>query len=91
MNVPLLPVHAVTLTFLHVTFSVFITEEFNSKILTPELSDKELEKLHTDLKEMYRNYCAPQAHDKIQFDDDIVSQLKESKIFHVFCATLILF
>ena len=51
--------------------------------MTPELSDKELEKLHSDLKDMYRNYCAPQAHDKIQFDDDIVSQLEESKIFHI--------
>ncbi len=52
-------------------------EEFNSKILTPEFTDIELEKLHTDLKDMYRNYCDPDAHDRIHFEEDIVVQLKE--------------
>ncbi len=60
---------------------LLFTEEFNSAILTPELSEKDLQKLHTDLRDMYRNYCSAQAHDRIQFDDDIVAQLKESEFF----------
>ncbi len=59
------------------------TEEFNSAILTPELSERDLERLHSDLRDMYRNYCAPHAHDRIQFDDDIVAQLKQSELGRV--------
>ena len=32
-----------------------------------------------EAKELYHNYCAPDAVDKILFEEDLVRQLKESK------------
>ena len=55
-----------------------ITEELNSKILTPELSDKAKSDLHQELCDLYRMYCDPSAVDRIQFDDDILTQLRSS-------------
>ena len=61
------------------TLSIPLSEEFNSKMLTPELTQDQLKKLHADLVDLYRMYCAPNAADRIQFDEDIVSQLKDSE------------
>ena len=58
----------------------FSTEEFNTKLLTPEMSPKALDSLHSELKELYVQYCDPTAPDHIQFDQDIVSEIKDSKI-----------
>ncbi|KAK2154419.1 hypothetical protein LSH36_269g07049 [Paralvinella palmiformis] len=54
-------------------------DEFNNQLLTPELSKKCLSQLHHELKDMYKLYCDPSAVDKIQFEEDIVLQLKESR------------
>lgn len=51
-------------------------EEFNSEILTPELSKQQLQDLHTTLRDLYNNYIDPSSINCIQFSSDIVSQLR---------------
>ena len=45
----------------------------------PELTPSQLEELHVELCDLYRVYCDPASVDRIQFDDSIVTQLKQSK------------
>nr|XP_022337041.1 sorting nexin-14-like isoform X1 [Crassostrea virginica] len=52
-------------------------EDFNTRILSPELSQGDLVELHNMAKDLYRNYCAKDAVDRIKFDEDIVSELAE--------------
>ena len=59
-----------------------LAEEFNSKILTPELLPSQLDELHVELKDLYTMYCDEDAFDRIHFDDDILQQLKLSTCFH---------
>ena len=59
-------------------FCIF-AEEFNSKILTPELSPKQIEKLHMELATLYDMYFAPNSIDRIMFDEDIVMQIEGGK------------
>ena len=56
-----------------------ISEDFNTRILSPELSQGDLVELHNMAKDLYRNYCAKDAVDRIKFDEDIVSELAEGK------------
>ena len=65
---------------------MLLTETFNSKLLTPDLSEQDLIDLHQELKEVCQAYCLPTAIDRIQFDDDIVEQLAES-MGHSSCDT----
>ena len=57
-------------------------DEFNRKVLMPELTPSQLEELHVELRDLYRVYCDPASVDRIQFDDSIVTQLKQSKRCH---------
>lgn len=57
---------------------VFFAEDFNKKILNPDLSQQDLEKLHRDLCDLYKNYLAPTAPDRIKFEESIVTELEES-------------
>ena len=59
---------------------VLISEDFNKRILNPDLTEAELVKLHGSVKDLYRNYCAPSAPDRIKFEENIVNELKESKL-----------
>ncbi|XP_052220353.1 sorting nexin-14-like isoform X2 [Dreissena polymorpha] len=52
-------------------------EDFNKKILDPELSQQDLVRLHSDVCDLYRNYLAPSAPDRISFEDSIVSEMQE--------------
>ncbi|KAL3842670.1 hypothetical protein ACJMK2_020660 [Sinanodonta woodiana] len=52
-------------------------EEFNKRILNPELSQSELVVLHNSAKELYHNYCSPQALDRIKFEESVVEELKD--------------
>ena len=45
------------------------------------MSDDQLHDLHQELCDLYRMYCDPTAIDRIQFDSDIVSALKDSKLY----------
>ncbi|XP_061182737.1 sorting nexin-14-like isoform X2 [Saccostrea echinata] len=52
-------------------------EDFNTRILSPELSQGDLVELHNMAKDLYRSYCAKDAVDRIKFDETIVSELAE--------------
>lgn len=58
---------------------LFPTEEFNNKILQPELPDSEKMTLHEEVQKIYRTYCLDESIDKIQFDPFIVEEIKSSK------------
>ncbi|XP_045916852.1 sorting nexin-14-like isoform X2 [Micropterus dolomieu] len=51
-------------------------EEFNDKILSPELSDSELQRLHGEVLDMYETYCLDESIDKISFDKFIVEEIR---------------
>ncbi|KAK3774463.1 hypothetical protein RRG08_000416 [Elysia crispata] len=52
-------------------------DDFNRRILSPDVSQSEFGVLHATAKDLYRSYCAPLALDRIKFDDDVVETLKE--------------
>ncbi|OWF54898.1 sorting nexin-14-like isoform X2 [Mizuhopecten yessoensis] len=52
-------------------------DDFNKQVLNPELSQSALVELHNHAKDLYRCYCAKNAPDKIKFDEEIVSELKD--------------
>ncbi|KFM77680.1 Sorting nexin-14, partial [Stegodyphus mimosarum] len=51
-------------------------DEFNTRILNPDLTKEELEALHLQAQQMYNTYFASHALDRINFDDDIVQEIK---------------
>ncbi|XP_077979944.1 sorting nexin-14-like [Glandiceps talaboti] len=51
-------------------------EDFNRRSLVPELSQDDMQKLHTEAQELYKLYFAPDAVDRIQFDNDIITEVK---------------
>ncbi|XP_055877847.1 sorting nexin-14-like isoform X3 [Biomphalaria glabrata] len=51
--------------------------DFNRRILNPDASQSEFSDLHSTVKDLYNVYCAPNALDRIKFDDDIVETLRE--------------
>ena len=55
-------------------------DDFNKKILNPDLSQGDLVELHNMAKDLYRSYCSPTALDRIKFDEDIVEELREGNI-----------
>lgn len=57
-----------------------ISEEFNDKILRPELSDAEKLMLHEEVKKIYETYCLDESVDKIRFDPFIVEEIRNSKL-----------
>lgn len=55
------------------------SEEFNDKILSPDLSDAELQRLHGEVLHIYETYCLDESIDKISFDKFIVEEIRNSK------------
>lgn len=55
-----------------------LPEEFNDKILSPELSDGELRRLHGEVLHIYETYCLDESVDKISFDASIVEEIRNS-------------
>uniref|UniRef100_A0A8C7RDL3 Sorting nexin 14 n=1 Tax=Oncorhynchus mykiss TaxID=8022 RepID=A0A8C7RDL3_ONCMY len=64
----------------HVLQFCLTVEEFNDKILCPELSDSETLMLHEEVKKIYETYCLDESIDKIRFDPFIVEEIKNRKI-----------
>lgn len=60
----------------HVLQFCLSVEEFNDKILHPELSDSELQSLHGEVVHIYETYCLDESIDKINFDPFIVEEIK---------------
>ncbi|XP_006816273.2 sorting nexin-14-like [Saccoglossus kowalevskii] len=51
-------------------------EDFNRRSLVPELSIDQMVCLHQEAQDLYRLYFAPHAIDRIQFEDDIIGEVK---------------
>ncbi|XP_075871500.1 sorting nexin-14-like isoform X2 [Nelusetta ayraudi] len=60
----------------HVLQFCLTVEEFNDRILSPELSDGELQRLHGELQHIYQSYCLEESVDKISFDPFIVAEIR---------------
>ncbi|XP_075939346.1 sorting nexin-14-like isoform X1 [Anarhichas minor] len=60
----------------HVLQFCLTVEEFNDKILIPDLSDSELQRLHGDVLHIYETYCLDESIDKISFDRFIVEEIR---------------
>ncbi|XP_061097361.1 sorting nexin-14-like isoform X1 [Conger conger] len=60
----------------HVLQFCLTVEEFNDKILRPELSDEEMQSLHEEVKQIYETYCLDESIDKIRFDPSIVDEIR---------------
>ncbi|NXD08166.1 SNX14 protein, partial [Nothocercus nigrocapillus] len=56
-------------------FPCFV-EEFNDRILRPELSDTEKMALHEEVQKIYKTYCLDESIDKIRFDPFIVEEIQ---------------
>lgn len=61
-------------------FFVYFTEEFNDRILRPELSDTEKMSLHDEVQKIYKTYCLDESIDKIRFDPFIVEEIQRSEL-----------
>ena len=57
---------------------VFV-EEFNGKILNPDLQESNFLDLHLELKNLFIMYIDSKAVDKIQFEKEIVENIRQSK------------
>lgn len=60
----------------HVLQFCLTVEEFNDKILCPELTDAEMLMLHEEVKQIYETYCLDESIDKIRFDPFIVEEIR---------------
>ncbi|XP_078412915.1 sorting nexin-14 isoform X10 [Cetorhinus maximus] len=61
----------------HVLQFCFTVEEFNDRILRPELTDNEKQTLHEEVKKIYETYCLDESIDKIKFDPFIVEEIQQ--------------
>lgn len=52
-------------------------EEFNKRMLTPELSSEQLDSLHRDAWDLFSVYFSPHSPDSIGFGSDLVSQMRK--------------
>uniref|UniRef100_A0A8D0DCB7 Sorting nexin 14 n=1 Tax=Sander lucioperca TaxID=283035 RepID=A0A8D0DCB7_SANLU len=60
----------------HVLQFCLTVEEFNDKILSPDLSDSELQRLHGEVLHIYETYCVDESIDKISFDHFVVEEIR---------------
>ncbi|KAM6280610.1 sorting nexin-14 isoform 4-T4 [Porphyrio hochstetteri] len=60
----------------HVLQFCLTVEEFNDRILRPELSDTEKVSLHEEVQKIYKTYCLDESIDKIRFDPFIVEEIQ---------------
>ncbi|XP_072359293.1 sorting nexin-14 isoform X6 [Scyliorhinus torazame] len=61
----------------HVLQFCFTVEEFNDRILRPELTEDEKQTLHQEVKKIYETYCLDESIDKIKFDPFIVEEIQQ--------------
>ncbi|XP_026699988.1 sorting nexin-14 isoform X1 [Athene cunicularia] len=60
----------------HVLQFCLTVEEFNDRILQPELTDTEKMSLHEEVQKIYKTYCLDESIDKIRFDPFIVEEIQ---------------
>ncbi|KAI7800080.1 sorting nexin-14 isoform X2 [Triplophysa rosa] len=59
----------------HVLQFCLTVEEFNDRILHPDLSDAEMQRLHEEVQKIYETYCLDESVDKISFDPFIIEEI----------------
>ncbi|XP_051500784.1 sorting nexin-14 isoform X2 [Myxocyprinus asiaticus] len=59
----------------HVLQFCLTVEEFNDRILCPDLSDSEMQRLHEEVQKIYQMYCLEESIDKISFDSFIIDEI----------------
>ena len=59
----------------------FFAEDFNKRIMTPELNEDEMRLLHKEALELYDLYFKPDAKHKIGVGDHIAQEIFKSKLF----------
>uniref|UniRef100_A0A672JYM3 Sorting nexin-14-like n=1 Tax=Sinocyclocheilus grahami TaxID=75366 RepID=A0A672JYM3_SINGR len=59
----------------HVLQFCLTVEEFNDRILCPDLSDTEMQRLHEEVQKIYEMYCLEESIDKISFDPFIIEEI----------------
>ncbi|XP_048062167.1 sorting nexin-14 isoform X4 [Megalobrama amblycephala] len=59
----------------HVLQFCLTVEEFNDRILCPDLSDTEMQRLHEEVQKIYGTYCLEESIDKISFDPFIIEEI----------------
>ena len=62
-----------------INMSIFILEDFNKRIMTPELTPDELKILHKEATDLYDLYFRSNAKHKVNVDQNIVIEIFESK------------
>uniref|UniRef100_A0A8C8SNT7 Sorting nexin-14 n=1 Tax=Pelusios castaneus TaxID=367368 RepID=A0A8C8SNT7_9SAUR len=60
----------------HVLQFCLDVEEFNDRILQPELSNVEKISLHKEVQKIFKTYCLDESIDKIRFDPFIVEEIQ---------------
>lgn len=66
-------------------------EEFNDRILCPDLSDTEMQRLHEEVQKIYGTYCLEESIDKISFDPFIIEEIHNSQSHYSFlCSTCVM-
>lgn len=60
-------------------------EEFNDRILSPELSEAELQRLHAEVQHIYQTYCLEDSADKIHFDSFVVEEIRSGTTSDATC------
>lgn len=61
----------------HVLQFCLTVEEFNDRILQPELSDSQLRLLHSEVVQMFQTYCVDDSRDQISFDRFILNDIRD--------------
>ena len=56
-------------------------EEFNKKIMNPELSEEAMQCLHNDAITLYNLHFKPDAEHKVPVSIDYVNEIKSSKLY----------
>ena len=59
--------------------SIFVAEDFNKRIMTPELNEDEMRLLHKEAVELYDLYFKPDAKHKVDVGDHIAKEIFASK------------
>ncbi|XP_061757406.1 sorting nexin-14-like isoform X1 [Nerophis ophidion] len=60
----------------HVLQFCLAVEELNDKILSPDLCNSELQRLHGEVVHIYETYCLDESVDKINLDNVIVNEIR---------------
>lgn len=56
-----------------------VAEEFNERILSPDLSDPDLRRLHAEVLHIYQTFCRDDSADKIRFDPAVVEGIRSGE------------